>query len=406
MDDGERVRLRMVDEVWDVRYARWAERLREALGDVFDGGALADVAHVGSTAVPGLLAKPTLDLMARIDPWPPSPTATAALAQLGFEAHGEHGLSGRSYFTWGGHDVHLHLVDTGSRGADLWTRHLALRDLLRDDPEARSRYATVKRSALEAAAAVEGSAAAREAYARVKSPVIRHLEREALAARVARLGFGPPRRVASWLADVPERWALHGGWALDAWVGAPARLHEDVDVAVDRRLAVLVLDRLTDQGVDVGWLTPSGAAPPGLRRRRAGETAPPGVFRARARRDETWIDVVLEPWGEDVWRYRRDPRVSLSLGQALIEAVVEGHRLPLLAPEVVLFVKTARQEAEPLAKDEDDLRRVWPRLTAPRRRWLREALAMTSPAHAWLARWPEDGVVDQCVDGDRAPNLN
>jgi hypothetical protein len=210
-----------------------------------------------------------------------------------------------------------------------------------------------------------------------------------LGRRTARWDFGPPRRLAAALAGTPARWALHGGWALDAWLGAPGRSHEDVDLAVDRGAAVIVLDHLMDGGVDVAWRLPRDG---GLRPRRAGEGAPPDVFRAQARQDETSVDVVLEPWDDDSWRYRRDPRVSLPLERALIETVVEGDRLRLLAPEVVLLVKTARDEAGPLPKDEADLRRVWPQLPSASRGWLREALATASPGHPWLARWSEDGV--------------
>jgi GrpB-like predicted nucleotidyltransferase (UPF0157 family) len=125
----DEVRLVRVDGTWRERYRRVATELRELVGG---DRPLTRLHHVGSTAVPGALAKPTLDLMAPASRWPLAPATVAALAALGYVDHGEHGLPGRRYFTRGGHAVHLHVVDPGSGHLE---RHLALRDLLRDDPD-------------------------------------------------------------------------------------------------------------------------------------------------------------------------------------------------------------------------------------------------------------------------------
>ncbi len=374
--------LERVDAAWAERYLEWSARISGGLVDAFDGGVLLDLAHVGSTAVPGLLAKPTLDVMARVHPWPLPTERTRALLALGFADHGEHGIPGRQYFTHGGHEVHLHVVGLES---DHWVRHLALRDLLRARPGARARYARAKRAA-QAAAMLAPGAEQRGAYQDAKATTVAVLERESLAWHVRDRGFGPLARVRGWLAGAPPRWAFAGGWALDACAGAPARDHDDVDVAVDRRAAVEVLDRLQASGVEVAWVVAGAAGVAAYRRRELGESPPEGAHQAHARRDGLWVDVVLEPWTDEVWRYRRALEIELPLDRAFRRVRVAGLEVPVLAPAAVLLFKaTTGGRPGPRPKDDADLRRVRGLLTPDDVAWLRAALDATAPGHPWCA---------------------
>jgi GrpB-like predicted nucleotidyltransferase (UPF0157 family) len=375
------VRLERVGVDWAERYRAWAPRIGRALVDAFDGGVLLDLEHVGSTAVPGLLAKPTLDVLARVHPWPLPDERARALVALGFVDHGEHGLPGRRYFTYGGHEVHLHVV--GLEG-DHWLRHLALRDLLRADPDARGRYERAKREAL--AAAADATSAARAAYQEAKGTTVAALERAALARRVREVGFGPLLHVAAWLAGAPRRWAFAGGWALDACAGAPTRDHDDVDVAVDQRAASEVLDRLQASGVEAAWVVAGPAGVAAYRRRALGEAPPEGVQQAHARRGGRWVDVVLEPWSAATWRYRRAPEIELPLARAVRRVDAAGVAVPILAPAAVLLFKaTTGGRARPRPKDDVDLQRMRSLLTTADVAWLRYALDATVPGHPWCA---------------------
>lgn len=192
--------------------------------------------------------------------------------------------------------------------------------------------------------------------------------------------------VAAWLDGAPPRWAFHGGWALDAWAGAPTRAHDDVDVAVDRHAAAAVLDRLQSAGGEVAWVVPGARGAAAQRRRRVGEAPRDDVHQAHARRGDVRVDVVLEPWTEGAWRYRRAPEIELPLERAVRSVRVDGVELPLLAPAAVLLFKaTTVDGARSRPKDDLDLKRVRATLAHEDVAWLRAALDAVTPGHPWCA---------------------
>ena len=103
--------------------------------------------HIGSTAVPGLIAKPIIDLMPLVTDLEALDRERGAVEALGYRWHGEVGIPGRRYCT---RDVgtrrmaQLHFFIMGSPDAQ---RHLAFRDYLRTHPGAVSAYAAIKRRA-------------------------------------------------------------------------------------------------------------------------------------------------------------------------------------------------------------------------------------------------------------------
>jgi GrpB-like predicted nucleotidyltransferase (UPF0157 family) len=131
--------------------------------------------HIGSTAVPGLIAKPIIDLMPLVTDLESLDRERAAVEALGYRWHGEYGIPGRRYCT---RDVgtrrmaQLHFFVMGSRDAH---RHLAFRDYLRTHPGAASAYAAVKRRARDQH---PGDS---HAYAAAKAPWIDQTEALALA---------------------------------------------------------------------------------------------------------------------------------------------------------------------------------------------------------------------------------
>jgi GrpB-like predicted nucleotidyltransferase (UPF0157 family) len=99
--------------------------------------------HIGSTAVPGLCAKPVLDILAG------HPGSVAILDYVGplelsgYEHRGDAGIAGHQFFRRGQpRAYHVHLVELGGT---LWRQYLAFRNYLRSDRQAAGRYAAIKR---------------------------------------------------------------------------------------------------------------------------------------------------------------------------------------------------------------------------------------------------------------------
>jgi GrpB-like predicted nucleotidyltransferase (UPF0157 family) len=394
------VRLIRVEARWAERYRGVARELAETLGDALrePGGRLLEVHHVGSTAVAGLLAKPTLDVMARLAAWPPTDDVLTRLARLGFRDHGEAGEPGRRFLARGGHATHLHLV---APATDQLARHLALRELLLGDPSARHRYEEVKR------ALVERHRGGRAAYVVGKNELVRALEAQGWAALPDRIGDAPPRdllaRAVS--AGVAQgrtgAWSLGGGWALALATGAVRRVHDDVDVVLDRREAATWLAAIAGTGVALG--RPGGPGPwrpgdavPDLPDRLVGRSgpliAPSPLGRARAEEADggpswPWFwDVAVEARPAGAWTLRDDPTVTRPLRSAVLDLPLAGAAapsVPVLAPEIVLLLKArhgGRGPDDP--KDRTDLDTVAPRLDDDALRWLRAALRRPPP-HPW-----------------------
>lgn len=136
------------DSAWPQQFAQVRERVWPAVHDV-----ALRVEHVGSTAVPGLPAKPILDLDVVVGSENDVPVVLERLAGAGYRWQGDLGIAGRQAFLpVGEQDLpahHLYLVVDGNRAH---LDHVLLRDLLRADPDARARYAALKRAnALRAA---------------------------------------------------------------------------------------------------------------------------------------------------------------------------------------------------------------------------------------------------------------
>ena len=122
--------------------ARYGERLR-MLGPV-----LVTVHHVGSTAVPGLAAKPIIDLMPLMTDLAELDQRRTHIEALGYEWHGEFGMPERRYCTLcdetGKRIVQLHFFKVDSPHAK---RHLAFRNYLCAHPDVARAYETEKRRA-------------------------------------------------------------------------------------------------------------------------------------------------------------------------------------------------------------------------------------------------------------------
>jgi GrpB-like predicted nucleotidyltransferase (UPF0157 family) len=134
----EAVELVDYDERWPARFASWQERIIGVLPD-------AHVEHVGSTAVPGLPAKPTIDIQVSVAQLDNEDAYVPALESLELRLRSRDDL--HRYFRPPApqpRSVHVHVCERGSR----WERdHPLFRDYLRAHAAARDEYARTKRAA-------------------------------------------------------------------------------------------------------------------------------------------------------------------------------------------------------------------------------------------------------------------
>jgi GrpB-like predicted nucleotidyltransferase (UPF0157 family) len=125
---------------WPREFEREAKRLRGLLNDE-----LVDVHHVGSTSVPGLAAKPIIDLIPVVRDIAEVDARQTLLVQAGYKAWGELGIEGRRYLTRDCDGLRTHNVHVFAIGNPHIERHLAFCAYLRSHPMARDEYAALKR---------------------------------------------------------------------------------------------------------------------------------------------------------------------------------------------------------------------------------------------------------------------
>jgi GrpB-like predicted nucleotidyltransferase (UPF0157 family) len=163
------VRIVDYDSAWPVMAEREMRRIKEAVGDV-----AVRLEHVGSTAVPGLAAKPIVDLQLSVALMEPRERYVAPLERLGYlfapapESPDYHFFAKpperpRTH--------HLHVCETGSEHE---FRHVAVRDFLHSHPDEAARYAALKREV------VARHPQDRLAYTAGKDEYVTALERRAL----------------------------------------------------------------------------------------------------------------------------------------------------------------------------------------------------------------------------------
>ncbi|MEP7041903.1 MAG: GrpB family protein [Dokdonella sp.] len=162
------IRVVDYDTAWADAFLHETQRLRGALGE-----SVLDVQPIGSTAVPGLAAKPVIDILLVVRSLAELDAKEPAMIALGYQPKGEYGIRGRRYYQLGG-AARTHQVHSFVRGDRNTQRHLAFRDYLRMNHGVAAEYAQIKRAAAEAC---NGDS---EIYRRMKDEFIKAHERLAL----------------------------------------------------------------------------------------------------------------------------------------------------------------------------------------------------------------------------------
>jgi GrpB-like predicted nucleotidyltransferase (UPF0157 family) len=164
---GDRVEIVKYDSTWPERFRQLATQLRDALGETAHR-----IDHIGSTAVPGLDAKPVIDIQVSVADLEPLTAYDRAITSLGYVFRSDNPDRTKRYFreTPGKPRTHIHVRWCGS-----WAEQFALlfRDFLRAHPAEAERYAALKYDL----AARYGED--REGYTEAKGPFIWELMKDA-----------------------------------------------------------------------------------------------------------------------------------------------------------------------------------------------------------------------------------
>ena len=152
---------------WPAAFQQESAAIRNALS-----GTPITLHHIGSTSIPGVMAKPVIDMLGVVSSIDDIDAGEHQLAAIGYEGLGEFGISGRRYFRKtapdGARTHHLHVFAAGSTAID---RHLDFRDYLRAFPAEAAAYADLKH---KLAAQFTG-----EDYSEGKTEFIRTIEQRA-----------------------------------------------------------------------------------------------------------------------------------------------------------------------------------------------------------------------------------
>ncbi len=126
------------DPFWKTLFKQESSRIQKVICE-----GLVAVHHIGSTSVPGLSAKPIIDITPEVLDLKILDRFDQAMKGLGYRVMGEYGIPGRRFYLKGfvARTHHVHAFESASEGL---IRHLAVRDYLRSHPEEAAAYSKLK----------------------------------------------------------------------------------------------------------------------------------------------------------------------------------------------------------------------------------------------------------------------
>ncbi len=123
---------------WPDQYEQERAAIVQAIGPY-----ITNIEHAGSTSIPGLAAKPVIDICIDLNSYPLPAEAITAMGALGYEHLGEYGIHERHYFRKvSPRSYHIHAYSPGNIE---WDAHILFRDYLRAHPQAARQYERLKR---------------------------------------------------------------------------------------------------------------------------------------------------------------------------------------------------------------------------------------------------------------------
>jgi GrpB-like predicted nucleotidyltransferase (UPF0157 family) len=165
-DVGRHITVVDYDPRWVAEFETESDRVRKVLREE-----IISIEHIGSTSIPGMCAKPVIDILVVVRSIGRIDLYNRSMLDLGYIAKGEFGIAGRRFFLKGvpARTHHLHIFQERSQEIG---RHLHFRDYLAAHPDEARRYCQLKR---ELASRHELDI---DAYSRGKDEFIKEIDRK------------------------------------------------------------------------------------------------------------------------------------------------------------------------------------------------------------------------------------
>ncbi len=127
------------DNAWPETFRKESNLIKTIIGDNY-----VEIHHIGSTAVPGLAAKPIIDMILVVHSLKVLDEIDLEMTNAGYVPKGEYGISGRRYYQKGG-NRRTHQIHAFQQNDDNIIRHLVFRDYLINNNDVCREYATLKK---------------------------------------------------------------------------------------------------------------------------------------------------------------------------------------------------------------------------------------------------------------------
>jgi GrpB-like predicted nucleotidyltransferase (UPF0157 family) len=152
--------------IWKKLFEEEQEQIQFAIGNY-----ILDIQHIGSTSIPGIIAKPILDTGIAVNNFEAATVCIKPLEKMGYIYNGESGIPRRHWFAKGEPTTHhIHILEIDSQN---WKNHLIFRDYLRQNPKIAKQYTDLKIRLLKQ---FNGE---RDAYQNGKKPFIEEVLKQA-----------------------------------------------------------------------------------------------------------------------------------------------------------------------------------------------------------------------------------
>ncbi|UZE93535.1 MAG: GrpB family protein [Candidatus Nealsonbacteria bacterium] len=135
-----KVKLSTYKPEWKKLYKKEEKLLLSTIGKY-----VLDIQHVGATSIPGVKAKPIIDIAIGVKSLKVGEECIKLLKKLGYEYKGDAGIRGRHFFAKGSEVNRTHYVHIEKLSGELWKNHILFRDYLRKNKKIAKKYTELKK---------------------------------------------------------------------------------------------------------------------------------------------------------------------------------------------------------------------------------------------------------------------